>query len=239
MNFCLGAAIFVRDDAPIYRRKVEIDWRLMLLCFGGLFLAKRRWTLFLACMIIYASVPFVFTNLHYVHWYYSYANNVFLIAAFATCLVAMMERGGSLEKAAYAGFVSIIACSTFHYFHDYFPEQSANHVRIVDVTNVVREITQADDVILIVGCDWSSEIPYYSDRRAFMMSDRVSEGLEGLTKRLDVLRDYRVGALVVHDAWRWKLDDSTVRRIMKEADYDATLTAQVDSYKVYSLARRN
>jgi hypothetical protein len=66
------------------------------------------------------------------------------------------------------------------------------------VCRAVREQTRPDDVILVVGCDWCSEIPYYSQRRALMVPVWHYTPVEDLPYYLERLRDYRLGALVVN-----------------------------------------
>ena len=70
----------------------------------------RRWGLLSLCA--YLAGPLVFSNLYYVHDYYSYANTVFLLLAMACGLLALQSpalgRGGQCRAARTAGlFVRI------------------------------------------------------------------------------------------------------------------------------------
>ena len=63
----------------------------------GLILARRHRVEFLGCFLLYLASLLTFTNLFYVHDYYYFANNIFLIVAVGMAIAAMFERGRRLE----------------------------------------------------------------------------------------------------------------------------------------------
>jgi hypothetical protein len=165
----------------------------------GLLFAGRRRSFFGTCMILALSAPLVFVNLHYVHEYYTYANGIFMIAAVGTCLAALLERGAGHRRAALYFLVLIVAVSLLRFAQYYYPKVVFREQQIAGVSAAVQQITSRDDVIVILGCDWSPEIPYYSERRALMIP-RWSDGVaDNPAAYLRQLAGYRIGALVVKE----------------------------------------
>lgn len=59
--------------------------------------------------------------------------------------------------------------SMYHaYFTRYYSIQKFNNVAYLPLVSAIKYFTKPDDILLICGFDWSSEIPYYSQRRALM-----------------------------------------------------------------------
>jgi hypothetical protein len=132
------------------------------------FAARRRLGLFLACFALFLSAPMIFTNLHLIHNYYACANGVFLIAAVGCSAVGCLERGGAWRWLGVALLLAAIGVSDWRYRSLYVPLQTAPPNRVLDVARIVESVTAPDDVLLILGLDWSSELPYSAKRRSLM-----------------------------------------------------------------------
>jgi hypothetical protein len=163
-------------------------------------LARRRRAAVAGCALIYVTLPLVFTNLYVVHEYYAYASMVFLVGGVALAVTGLSERGGRWARAGRLLAVAFLVVAGYDYLERYYPIQSANHTESAAVCRAVRERTDPDEVILVLGCDWSSEVPYYSRRRALMVPSWKSTPLEDLPLYLERLRGWRVGALVIRRA---------------------------------------
>jgi hypothetical protein len=177
-----------------------------LVCIPALFLAGRR-KLILACALLALSGPLVFTNLYFHHDYYPYAVGIFFIAAVGIALVSLMDRGGFYRIAAWGLLVGILTISTQRYFNHFLPKQTQHSCKqwVGAMTKVIQQETQPDDLLLIVGMDWSSELPYYSQRRALMIPNwHLKQFYQDVATPLEEVkqRGYRFGALVVAEsAW--------------------------------------
>ncbi len=197
--------------AAIGRRLGLMVGHLGMLGVGlaGLFLAGRRWPEAGFCVLLAFSGPLIFLNLHVVHEYYPYANGIYLIAAVGITLAALMERGGVYRRGATYLLAALLAVSAFRYMQYFYPKQSLDRLQQVDVARAVRRVTRPAEVLLIVGCDWSPEIPYYSSRRALMIPDWRTVSLQNLPAYLQELKGIPVGALVIREgaARRFEADE--------------------------------
>jgi hypothetical protein len=82
------------------------------------------------------------------------------------------------------------------YRRDFLPIQQLTEAG-GEHTRLLRTLTDPDDVIVIVGDDWSSIVPYYSQRRALMITN-PHEGNEAyLAAAFADLKGSRVGALII------------------------------------------
>lgn len=197
--------------------------------FGALvlsFLAGRKYgvRVFLS-FLCFLIVPAVFTNLHFEHNYYPVANALFALAAVGFCLVGLLERGGkwrillALSLFLFAGF------SSFERYTEFFLRFQKNAFRFpAEFIETVNTRVAPEDVLLIYGADWSSELPFYLRRRAVMdTADRdlqdpnIHASLENIKKsglRLG-------GALVCHRS----LTNENVRKNLSELKFDQMIIA--------------
>lgn len=113
----------------------------------------------------YGSAPIVFTNLHFRHDYYLFANGFFLIAAFAVALskLRVSWSGKTIQR------IWILVCvsaslTSLGYMGIRKMFQEPAEERIVEV---IRSLPEEGPVIFL-GFGWSSNMPYFSERRALM-----------------------------------------------------------------------
>jgi hypothetical protein len=173
----------------------------ILLAAGCLAVASRsgRWgNPIRACLAAYVVPPLVFTNLYWFHEYYHFANHPFLLAAVGLSLAALLETGGRRRGAAAAAAACAFVLAPLIYHSYYYPIQATNEDRLLGACRAVRERTEPDDVILVLGWDWSSEVPYYCRRRGLALPDSwPGVSADRLAEYLEPLRPYRLRALVV------------------------------------------
>jgi hypothetical protein len=144
--------------------------------------------------------PLLFCNLHFVHEYYSFANGIYLIGAVGISIVAMLERGGAWGKAGSYVCYLVLALSFVRYFVHYFPIQLHDDRHLIEITQKLQGMTAPGDTVMILGCDWSSEIPYYSHRRALMVPRWTPEKVGTLSTLLEHYPTCRPGALLIRRA---------------------------------------
>jgi hypothetical protein len=150
-------------------------------------LARLAWlqkVVFLALIFLYLSVFFTFTNVHFVHNYYQYANSIFLLASIGYVLHAGMGKDRFLALAL-LGVVCLVEFAGFYrYFYHDMVEPNRQEQTLL--ATFVRDNVPDDKMLVIFGLAWSPEVPYYAERRALMIPTGVSESdLERLSRQLD------------------------------------------------------
>ena len=177
---------------------VGSNWVLLVAAIGPI-LARRRVGQFLACIVLFLSGPLLFTNLYYIHDYYSFANYLFLFAAIAVSFSALVEAGGFLRLAAVMGMLALVAINVQAYRKDpLIGPRHQNATELGRIADRVRSLTSPDEVIVLLGFDWSPVIPYYSERRALMLPPWVDLGLTAAEAEQAVadLKGRKIGALL-------------------------------------------
>jgi hypothetical protein len=156
----------------------------------------------LPCVVCVCGFLFVFllcTSVQVIHNYYAYANGVFLIAAVAWCIVGSLESGGWVRAVGLAVFVICASIAILGYYERYYGLQKKNAVELSKVSHAAERMTDPRDVILVFGQDWSSEIPFYSRRRALMWPEWMPQDMESpeMREAKSRLGEKRVGALLL------------------------------------------
>ena len=148
---------------------------ILALALIGVALVSRRFRWPAAILIAGFLVPLlVFTNLHIVHDYYQYENAAFMIAAVGLGIATLATAG--LSRAALFALVVLVGGELVYYYQRFAPfvTRDYSHARGVLVASIVKRVTTPDESILIIGDDWSSEIPFYSERRALALPSWAS-----------------------------------------------------------------
>ncbi len=187
----------------IFGRVVQSEYPIWLLlgCGTCLIVAWRRRIAFGACLLLYLTGPLAFTNLYFVHSYYSIANLIFLITALGLCVVALLERTGWRRWLGVAALTAMIGVSVYRHQTVYAPAQRSSDVARIAAAKAVERITEPNDVMLGCGLDWGPEIPYYAHRRALMFPNWATD--EAMARAFHALDNYRIGAAVVFSPATW------------------------------------
>jgi hypothetical protein len=173
-------------------------WLVLAATAPGLVRARRRGLLVLSCLAVFFTLPFVFTNLHRFHEYYAFATNVFLIGAVGIGLASLHEGGGVLRIVGYGLTVALLVLAPLGFWYTYVPVQLLNGGESIPASAATNQWTDPDDVIVVLGDDYCSEVPYYSGRRALMIPTWDHVDWDHFSRYVALLDDYRIGALVVH-----------------------------------------
>jgi hypothetical protein len=171
-----------------------------LALLGALAAGPVRRGLVLALLGLFLTVQLVFANLYYLHDYYLYAIGLLPLAAFAVALDGVLAGDGRriLRAAFVAAAVTAVAWLQWRsYARDLLPAQQLAIPGGGEHTAAVRAITAPDDVMVIVGRDWSSEIPYYSQRRALMVPEWREGDAAYVARAFAALRPDRVGVFAI------------------------------------------
>jgi hypothetical protein len=145
-----------------------------------------------------------------VHVYYTYENGIFLIAVVGCGIVAFLEGGPWARWAGVALFGFALAAMSANYLRGYYVDQASGDMAPMTLGLLTRQMTSADDVMLVYGLAYSPDLPYSAGRRAIMDWKNRSIDDPVIRVPLDRLRaeGARIGALVVCGAAR---DEATVR----------------------------
>lgn len=171
-----------------------------LLALAGLAVSRRRLLEAAAALGGFASVLLLFTNLHVIHNYYQYANGLFLIGAIGFVVIGLLEAGGWKRVAGLVLVAAVGLAQAATYVKTMLPMQGAVRNRTLQVATLLAKVTRPDEVIAVLGFDWTSEVPFYADRRGLMVPDWL--GVDPASKiftdeRAALAADHRhVGALL-------------------------------------------
>lgn len=134
-------------------------------------LVTRHRAVTIALLLAFLTGPVLFTNLFFVHDYYWYANSVFFalacgitVGAFLLDCLANRRVPGLLVVAVF-----ILAQAAAYHYSGYHLLQKAPPHETARLAETLRQHTARGSSIVVFGYDWNSMIPYYSERRAFMV----------------------------------------------------------------------
>jgi len=174
----------------------DFFWVNFLFVFSFI-LNRKYWKEILACLIFFLFGPLLFTNLYYVHEYYFYANAVFLLVSFGFLAVSFLESKNLLILSKIAIIPVILLAMYKAYFSHYYSIQKTNNLTLQPLSEAVKYSTKKEGVILIYGFDWSSELPYYSQRRALMIPNWLPYKDSKVQLALKALNSGEITAVIV------------------------------------------
>ena len=176
-------------DVIYYRniRVIGLNWLGLVVICIALFAGRSRERLVIIGALILFLFPFlVFTNLHLVHNYYQLSNDIFFIVALGISIASLIDIYKSTFR-EYIGVFIVIIFAGFNYYY-FFTEYyliksqiSPESNRTLAVSRYVREFSNPNRPIIVYGYSWSSEIPFYSERRA---NAPWNDGYEGNLKAI-------------------------------------------------------
>jgi hypothetical protein len=132
-----------------------------------LILARRHAWLAVAAAGFFLLPQLVFPRLFSWHDYYFYGNALFWVVA-----TALVIHEGFLSRWRWLGWPVLLATLGLQlgaYCHGFLPVQRSAGNGGSHLTDVLRDMTPRDSVLIVAGDDWSSIIPYYAQRRALML----------------------------------------------------------------------
>ncbi|HVT45784.1 MAG TPA: hypothetical protein VMT00_15500 [Thermoanaerobaculia bacterium] len=153
---------------------------------GALLLGDRRSkAILLVCLLLFALPVLLFIRVHHYLDYYQVSSAVFLAAAVAVATIVWSARTGGRRIAALLVLV-MIGWNLFAFSRGYGrhvrKELSVGRTRALAVGDVIRRYTPPESGVVVFGLlvhegpshpvtTWSSEIAYYSERKALTVED--------------------------------------------------------------------
>ncbi|HAL23875.1 MAG TPA: hypothetical protein DCP40_14300 [Stenotrophomonas sp.] len=177
------------------------NWVFVLIVAAGL--GMRRTRAAVALLLLAYLVPFlVFTNLQVVHPYYQAAQVVFATSIVGLVLWALVLRAQASGRYRWAIAFAVLLCllstgfGLAHYLKNM--KEARQPSDISQIAALIQAGTPQDGVVLALGQDWSSELPYRAGRRGVMVPDWASDDvLRSLVETDVALGGLPLAALVV------------------------------------------
>ena len=173
------------------------SWLAVLTILMAVFCRKESVVIAVSSLGLFLLTLLTFTNLQYVHSYYSYANGIFLIVAVGVIISDFLEsRKLSKRLAGISLFCLVVFFCIQSYFSGLWQFQN-ERFDFSPITVDVDAHSNVNDVFIVFGNDWSSEIPYHINRRAVMVKkgDLNDPALIALKKNMN---GYRIGGLIFY-----------------------------------------
>jgi hypothetical protein len=128
---------------------------------------SRLRALVAAALLLWITPAIIFTNLFHVHDYYQVELAVFLLFALAIAIGEWVPR---VVRQQWAIPILVVFCAGWSLrqfsVHE-LPRMTGDFNRnVLILADAVRQRTPPDSPIVVYGMDWSSELPYYAQRRA-------------------------------------------------------------------------
>lgn len=167
----------------------------------------RRWNVAaLVSFSLYLFTPLVFFGLHLIHEYYPYASALFLIVSAGLLIADLLTLSGPRAWVGVLALAVLLSACAARYHSRFYLFQLENAPGRPAAAAILDSTTKPDDVIVIAGLDWSSELPYQSHRRAIMYSGsaRYWSGTElgPITAAIQNQQSRTIPAVVVCDTAR-------------------------------------
>lgn len=172
----------------------------MMVVAAGLLVAERRTRGIIAICIVLFFVPITLFFPQHVKWdYYPASCVVFLLGAIALSLVALGRKGGSAHVLVLIATTLIVGLNSWHFRIGYWNDATRNisaesSNRTLLVADAIRRHTPQDSAIVVFGLSWSSEVAFYSQRKALTVEEPLEAYIEQQNFR-NLLGGKQLGAI--------------------------------------------
>lgn len=170
-NFGIGVRFAA--DVWAYHWSILLDeiasWPVLVVC-GALAVVwfRRIGGMVAGLVALFFAIQLVFPVLYAWHSYYYVANAFVLMFALGIALGEVLESRVP-RTVAWLVVLTVLGLQVHTYLKKHYPEQIGNAGGGNSLTEALRRITGPDEVLVICGDDWNSMIPYYAQRRAYMI----------------------------------------------------------------------
>jgi hypothetical protein len=184
------------------RQKVATELVLAFALVGAaLAPLARRWLLG-AGLLCFVAVLGVFTNLFFVHDYYFEATAVFLLVALAVGLEGLLTSTAIPLGLRVAIPVLVIVSQLTRFWGEFGGQFTGPPPGQPPLAALINRLTEADDVVAVIGQDWNAGLVYFADRRGLMVRNGMEENHAALQRSVSLLGPRRIGALVITGHFR-------------------------------------
>ena len=128
--------------------------------------------LILISLALFFAPFLIFTNLHIIHSYYQVANSLFFSVGLGIAVTALITEASTAKKRNFISFLffAIIASNLYFYLKGSLKEKVTGvnplESKILVLADHIKNNTPSDRPVMWYGVDWSSEGPFYSERKS-------------------------------------------------------------------------
>jgi hypothetical protein len=194
----------------------------IVLLLVGLFLRSHRQPVIWGLGLFFGA-QLVFPQLYAMHDYYFYAAGVGLLVATGCGLAGLLDSKVPRPLTWLVWGVVIIG-SLNAYRTGYYQEQRLVGPGGTGLSDAIRNTSPRDSVLIVMGDDWNSMLPYYSQRRALMVRRDLEHNASYLDRAFEDLRGEDIFALVVTGTQRDNHEFIAKARERFKLDPSVTLT---------------
>jgi len=126
------------------------------------------------CFLLYAGTIETFFHLYSWHMYYTYASGIFVVAAVAILVGEVQTLPGWRAWLGVFLLAALLLGCGQRYFSFLYPIQRQNAPGWPKVASILDRTTRSNEIVLVTGLEWNSDLPYQSHRRAIMEADEKS-----------------------------------------------------------------
>jgi hypothetical protein len=143
-------------------------------------------------------VPFLlFTNLHWEHSYYQYANGVFLIIVIGLAITNLFDAD---RRRLGISVLALIVAGQIAYFYVHFAEYlTADYSRhpALRLATLAKKLTSENQSLLVLWPSWGPEVAFYSQRKSLVLYNEQEIGLQQrvFDNPQSFLGDYPLGGI--------------------------------------------
>lgn len=166
-----------------------------VLLLGALFL-RAGWRPAMLALALFFAAQLVFPQLYSIHDYYFYAAGICLLVAVGSVPAGLMDSRLT-RPLVWGVWLVLILGNLNHYRTGYCLSQKIVGVGGSGLTDAIRNTAPRDSVLIIMGDDWNSMIPYYAQRRALMIRRDLEPKWDYIDRAFADLRGEDIYALVV------------------------------------------
>jgi hypothetical protein len=161
-------------------------WIIILLVTSAFVRSCRMSWAVLTCFAAYLVAPLLFWRLHEVHYYYQYANGIFLIFASAAAFYAALQKQAFLATICLLATTYTMSATFSSEFGPYMqPSKSGTAKRTIPVGQWIQANTSQDSALYVFGNDWSSHVHLYARRKGIAAMRGLSyEQLDSMLIRI-------------------------------------------------------
>jgi hypothetical protein len=133
-------------------------------------LQSRRYAGLMLASLAGFILPFLlFTHLHMVHNYYQNANALFVLMAVGAGVAAIWTLGQPFLASVVLALIVAGEIAFFQASYANVIQADTTKTSLYGIARAARQYVPEDEGLLALGNDWSSEVPYYAERKSLAL----------------------------------------------------------------------
>ncbi len=157
----------------------------------------RRWAIVIL-VGLWAGVLLTFPLLYSLHDYYHVAAAFLPMLALGLATAALFQSARLPRALAFGLWFGLLASQALTFLNFHYPiYREAGYGG--GLAEGLKEVLRPDEVIVVAGDDWSSILPYFTERRALMIRSGLVNNGDYLRAAFADLKGEDVGALVLFE----------------------------------------